>query len=428
MRKKIMIAEQSDAIRSIAETILHQNGYDVLTAPTIEKAKELIIAAKPNMVIIGADLKDAEDNYLYDSLDENDLTSSIPILIIADPNGRSLPYPDEVILPRPFNPSEFLERVKLFVGGGLDAGASEKPAAEESFPVDSVDDEFLDSALGVDNIEVEESEVLNQTGTVQIKKLKKKPKKKDVFDTHQPDFDEGAKSDKAETVESLLIRDEESGKVLSDQQKSGKFSTTSKIKIASNQYGLDESEAPPEEEKAPSGADKKHDYDWFIDEMKKEEPGDKPSKIEEDKSGLKKTPTSDAIEPVNPPRLKESNIPSEKVDARAEITPGGVDKFISNFKEEVERINNDPGETSPEKAAERAIKTTVETVGTRVVEKETDATLSPEQIEDEVRHICNNLVELLSEKLAKKIVDKIDKDEIYKIIQKDLKDLISGSK
>ena len=89
MRKKIMVAEQSDAIRSIAETILHQNGYDVLTASTIEKAKELIIAGKPNMVIIGADLKDAEGNYLYDSLDENDLTSSIPILIIADPGGRS---------------------------------------------------------------------------------------------------------------------------------------------------------------------------------------------------------------------------------------------------------------------------------------------------------------------------------------------------
>jgi len=192
MRKKIMIAEQSDAIRSIAETILHQNGYDVLTASTIERAKELIIAGKPNMVIIGADLKDAENNYLYDSLDENDVTSSIPILIIADPDGRSLPYPDEVILPRPFNPSEFLERVKLFVGGGLAADTHKKSTSNESFAVDSVDDEFLDSALGVDNIEVEESEVLDRTSTTGIKTQKGKSKKKDVFDTHQPDFEEGA--------------------------------------------------------------------------------------------------------------------------------------------------------------------------------------------------------------------------------------------
>jgi len=152
MRKKILVAEKSDAIRSIAESILHQNGYDVITASTVEKAKELIITSQPNMVIVGADMRDAEEIYLYDSLDENKNTSSIPILLIADPEGRSLPYPDEVILPRPFDPKDFLDRVKLFVGGGVEEPSEEKVQTVEPLSMEAVDDEFLDAALGIDRL------------------------------------------------------------------------------------------------------------------------------------------------------------------------------------------------------------------------------------------------------------------------------------
>jgi len=441
MRKKIMVAEKSDAIRSIAETILHQNGYDVLTASTIEKAKELIIAGLPNMVIIGADLKDSEGIYLYDSLDENEVTSSIPLLIIADPDGRELPYPEEVILPRPFNPSEFLERVKLFVGGGLSDDAPGGKTSAESFSVDSVDDEFLDSALGVDNIEVEESEVLNQTtGITHIKKKADASKKKDVFETHRPD-DEEAESKKSETVESLLIRDEDSGKVISDQNKNGKMAASSKIELSSDQYGLTDEEdsepkqksPEPESDKPKSEGDKNHDYDWFIDEMKKETntPADTPPKNKMGDSGLVKTPTSEAIEPIAFPKEEEKPDSSKKEQSGAEITPGGVDKFISDFKQEAERINAETDDTDSGTSADSPGKKATETVSTQVVEKKAEA---PPQvpterlIDEEIRHFCTNLVEILSEKLAKKIVDKIDKDELYKTIRQDLQDLISNSK
>ncbi len=433
MRKKIMVAEKSDAIRSIAETILHQNGYDVLTASTIEKAKELIIAGLPNMVIIGADLKDSAGNYLYDSLDENEVTSSIPLLIIADPDGRSLPYPDEVILPRPFNPSEFIERVKLFVGGGLDENPLKQQPSDDAFPVDSIDDEFLDSALGVDNIEVEESEVLNQTtGIANIKKTQGPAKNKDVFDTLQPD-DENGKAGKSETVESLLIRDEDSGKVSTEEKKPDDPSTSSNLEISPDQYGFTDDEPKPVEKPVEQPKpDKKHDYDWFIDEMKKEggKPGTTPAKekSDTDDSGLVKTPNSDAVEPISLPQSKTTAASSDKAKAEAQITPGGVDKFISDFKEEAERIS--AGEKSSPNATHTSGKTPTETISTQVVDKpaqESKDAPSVRQIDEEVRHFCNNLVEILSEKLAKKIVDKIDKDELYEIIQKDLKDLISGS-
>jgi DNA-binding response OmpR family regulator len=187
MRKKIMVAEQSDAIRSIAESILHQNGYDVITASTVGKAKEFIIAASPNMIIIGADMKDDNGKYLYDLLEESEQTSSIPLLLIADPDGRSISYPDEVILPRPFDQKDFLERVQLFVGGGA---ISESGQVSETKPSASmaVDDELLDAALGLDNIEVEDSEVLDKTSTgIKITRQQiEKQKKKDIYELHQP--------------------------------------------------------------------------------------------------------------------------------------------------------------------------------------------------------------------------------------------------
>jgi hypothetical protein len=433
MRKKVMVAEKSDAIRSIAETILHQNGYDVLTASTIEKAKELIIGGLPNMVIIGADLKDSEGNYLYDSLDENEVTSTIPLLIIADPDGRTLPYPDEVILPRPFNPSEFIERVRLFIGGGLDDSPLEQQASDDAFPVDSVDDEFLDSALGVDNIEVEESEVLNQTTSVSdIKKSRRASKSKDVFDTFQPD-DENGEESKSETVESLLISDDDSGKVLTDQKKPEESPTFSKLEISSDQYGLTDKKPKPIKKPDESEPDEGHDYDWFIDEMKRE--GGKPKvpkakkQSDTNDSGLVKTSTSDAIEPINIPGSKSETAATDDPKAGAKITPGGVDKFISDFKHEAERISAD--KDSSRKSTPASGRTKRETISTQAVTKhveKTDTGPSDRQIDEEVRHFCNNLVEIVSEKLAKKIVGKIDKDEIYKIIQKDLKDLISGSK
>ena len=81
MRKKILIAEQSDAIRNIAESLLHQNGYDVILATTADKAKELIITSEPNMVIIDAGLKDKNNAYLYDLLEKSEQSASIPFII-----------------------------------------------------------------------------------------------------------------------------------------------------------------------------------------------------------------------------------------------------------------------------------------------------------------------------------------------------------
>lgn len=400
MRKKILVAEKSDAIRSIAESILHQNGYEVLSASSLNKAREQIVSAQPNMVIIGADLKDDEGKFLYDSLEENENTASIPLLLIADPSGRSLPYPEEVILPRPFDPKDFIERVKLFVGGGIETPGDEKIKAEEPFSAETVDDEFLDAALGIDRIEVEDSEEMNKTSKAIKLPRKDQTGEKDVFEVHRPDYSEDEKLGDSNRVESLMIRDESQSSE-APEKKEEELSASSKIEIKADQYGLMEPKQSDEPETPATEAT--HDYHWFIKEMQKETkdaPGTESTgdKKDDHEHKLLSRPTSEIVEPVMP-----------KPSPEPEISSRGVDQFISDFKEEVKQISSQPGFRSK---AEKALSSSPEA--------EVDSA--------EIRHFVNNLVELISEKLAKKFVEKIDKDELQRIVKDDLGKLISQRK
>jgi CheY-like chemotaxis protein len=414
MRKKILVAEKSDAIRSIAESILHQHGYDVVSASNTEKAKELIITAKPNMVIIGADLKDSDERYLYDALEENENTSSIPLLLIADPEGRSLSYPEEVILPRPFDPDDFIERVRLFVGGGVEAPADDKVKSVEPFTAGSVDDEVLDEALGLDRIEVEDSEEMNKTATHLRTQAAKKSQKKDIFEVHQPEHDEASKSNDSDRVESLMIRDEAPETEDKEVPKKEETSASSKIELTSDQYGIINPDKPSELEAVQDETN--HDYDWFIKEMQKEtaETASPTGAQQVDSQKLKAVPTSDVIEPLKVP-------PSgEKPPEKSHVEPEGVDKFISQFKQEAEKIS---AESASGRTADKAAPVAIE-------EQKIEEGAKPKTEVDpaEVRHFVNYLVELLSEKLAKKIVEKIDKDEIYRLIKEDITKLLSDKK
>ncbi len=42
MPRRVLIAEQADTLRSVAETVLRQNGYDVISVTAAEKAREVL--------------------------------------------------------------------------------------------------------------------------------------------------------------------------------------------------------------------------------------------------------------------------------------------------------------------------------------------------------------------------------------------------
>jgi len=433
MRKKILIAEKSDAIRGIAESLLHQNGFDVISASDSTKAKEFIFASEPNMIIVGADLKDDDGKYLYEQLETNPQTLKLPLLLIESPDNPSLPYPPEVILSRPFDANEFIDRVKLFVGAG-DTKEEENVKTVEPLVENSVDDEFLDSALGIDHIEVEESEVMNQTNISQKIQQVMKDKKKDIYDIHQDTIHGITKNELDDTggkVESLLIRDD--SEIESNKEKNKKdvaSNLTSGIDISSDQYGLmksdDNDEIEPEAIQPPKEEPKKdHDYEWFIGEMKKDGSGGKPEEktktAENDSGNIHTTSASDFIEPVTNKSVQSDFQPGTGIADEPEINTGGVDEFISEFKKEVQQLNSESDKDEKPNAKGTQSSPTA-------VMQETVSEPKPELDPAEIHHYVSHLIEMMAEKVAKNIVDKIDKDELYRMLKDNLSQAISNKK
>jgi len=436
MRKKILVADKSDAIRNIAESLLHQNGFDVITAATVEKAKQLIISSDPNMIVLGADLKDAKEIYLYEILAENEATSKLPMLLIADPDGRDIPFPAEVILPRPFEPNELIEKVNLFVGGQEPSGEESNP--EDPFNAASVDDEFLDAALGLDSLQVEDSEEMDKTTTIERSRRGRRADDDDDYGIAHKDDEESG--DDSTRVESLMIREDGFTESREDKQKAPEdLSASSQIELPHDPYGLaDEKDSGGKgKKKEPSPNESgEHDYDWFINEMQKDTSNIKfapeESKDTGDREEALQKEEAYGLEQVKPKEI------SHKANDDSEIKTGGVDEFISEFKKEMEHLNNIektdagqaadiPGEKRPEN---RPVQDKKDKTGKVDVAKKQQAAAWEEKHSlgpDELQKISSQLVEAVSERLAAKLVEKIDKDEIYRIIQLALPDIMAKS-
>jgi len=288
MHKRVLIVEAADAIRSVAENVLRQNGYEVISVAGAEKALEVLGFSVPDIVIVGADVTCEDKRPLYEKIMSDPKTSSIPMLFFAGTEKNDLPYPEEVIIPRPFDPQDLIQRVRIFSGQSV---PDEKKTASNPLGEGSLDDELLDAALGIDtkdNIQVTDSEVLGQTTQIRIghKKPKKASDKLIGFDHYEDENDD----ENHTHIESLMIEEENS----EIKKKPAKpipppNSGTSKLEIMNDQYGLVDPDAFKDE-----NVDKDHDYDWFINSMREdnENPGKKTSPPEGDSGKMSFTENS----------------------------------------------------------------------------------------------------------------------------------------
>src|SRR3990172_10833126 len=104
MRKKILIAEQSDTTRGVAENVLRQHGYEVISISNGDKALEVLELSRPNLILVDSKLIVKSKRTLIEKIQESPLTSSIPFLLICDELDDTSAYPDEVKVTRPLDP------------------------------------------------------------------------------------------------------------------------------------------------------------------------------------------------------------------------------------------------------------------------------------------------------------------------------------
>lgn len=429
MSKKVLIVEESLAVRGIAESLLRQNGYDVVAADSAAVAGDILRDSKVDLMLVASDLSDESGKPYYEVLGADTDTAVIPMLILHDPSGGDITYPPEAVVNKPFTPRDFLEAVSAF--GGRTADAANLP-----FTGEDLEDAIIDSALGLDKIEVDGAEVMDDDSSVSHKKDKAGKVESMIgydLEVSSEDTAKNVLTNKVDAVNvppetvqpetelppiSREIPEEDLEKAPDEHDDKGQFlgeadkkppgkppsslSESSKIEIVTDQYGI----SSPEEtfEHFESGASgENHDYDWFLKELRKE--------------------SSDEAPTAPPADKKPASQPTEKASARPAPAPKppathteAVDKFISEFKKEMEKITGDatggievtniaPPEskrTAPPPISKTDLK------WEEGLEKITPA---------EIQTISEQLVKSLAGQIAEKIVSSLDKDIIYHLLK-----------
>lgn len=399
MRKRVLVAEESDTNRRIAETVLRQNGFEVVSVSSADKAKEVLQFARPDLIIVGGDLKTADGQPYFERLTENPKTASIPLMLFDSAEQADLPFPPEVIIPSPFDPQEFVQRVTAFTGQGA-AASPPNPLSQMH-----ADDEFLDAALGLDRIDVTDSEVLDRTSMPgKGIPIGKNSERLVGFDHVENDTEDLSDSSR---VESVMMRDEKAEK----KRPAPPASTqTSKLEIMEDQYGLSDPGAFKEQNNELN-----HDYDWFINSMREEvgEQGPKPAQPAQTKlteSARIRTITKPV--PAENPFADLTDQSSAAQQGGGKRRNAGVDKFIDEFKKEIERIKTSESESI-------FIEETHKDSGGSdqgLAWEETLEKVSPEQVEIFTRQLASEL----AEKIAAKIAAKIDPDRLMQLIKSEI--------
>lgn len=395
MRKKVLLAEQSGSTRSVIETILRQTGFEVVSVSDHNRAVEVLGLSKPDIMIIGSDLTGAGDKPLYSYLNENEIYNSIPILLLASADDKDLPYPDEVIIRRPFDTKELLEKIKIFVGQDT---SQQQITNSSPNPLGTMDlnDEFLDAALGIDNISVIDSEVMDKTGSIPVVKSDSK-KATDIGDLDE--FEDNSK------IESIIIDDDQTDirRPATKKTKMVQPNASGKLDILQDQYGISK-----EAQKKVELEDSAHDYHWFVNEMQSDSkpqsgPASTPPK---DNSNLEAVNLKEVMQPVTAEHVKESDT------GKAKHQEKGVEKFIDDFKKEMEKIDSD---------------NKTETVTIKDDNNQSNASTNTKPSKQNVQSATDPLeiftrqfTTELAAKLAKVIADKIDSEKLLNLIRNEI--------
>lgn len=400
MHRKILIAEQADTLRTVAEALLRQNGYDVIAVTAAQKAREVLELSRPDLIIVGADLMTPDGAPYYEGLRKDSQTSRIPFLLIEPADKSEVTLPSEMVIPRPFNPQDFLNKVTNMLR------LVEKAASGSAGPLAgaAVEDQVLDAALGLDEIKVTSSEVMDRTTHAAPIKKSAAEKLIGLDGTHDSVSDEtgGARVDS-------LVLDMNSSRAT--RQVPGRqappIDGSGKLEIMSDQYGLSELNAPAQNEQSV------HDYDWFVDAIKKD---DEPSG-----GTVPDDPDSGDLELARPSALVGSPTSNPvQHQTSAGVPNNGVEQFIDEFKKEMQQLREaEPDPLVPD----------VKTIGP---DRSGDEPQWQEKLEQlgpaELGMLTREFAQELGRRVAEIIAGRIDSEKLMHLIKAEIVERLRKSK
>jgi DNA-binding response OmpR family regulator len=114
---RILIVEDSDAIRRMIEALVSGRGFEVTAVPTGSKGLELAFANIPDVVLLDLNLPGSYDGFeVCRRLRENPLTRGVPVIIItamadAESKRRALEAGASAYYTKPFSPTALLKEI-----------------------------------------------------------------------------------------------------------------------------------------------------------------------------------------------------------------------------------------------------------------------------------------------------------------------------
>ena len=282
--KKVIVADASPTIKSVADSFLRQHGYNVVCTSDGLQAWEVIQAERPDLVLAGLNLSGISGLELCRQMAGDQLAGGIPVVLMI---GAKDDFDEEQLissgargrLKKPFSPRNLLEITLKLIGPG-DGESPEKSVAREGTPRTSY-----------------QADVISST----TRHAKKEPEQ--VYNLDWTDLKEldTESSDKPEKVASF------------DTSEQGQ-----ELLIEKDQFNLTDEQAGGAIAESASNSEEDEDYNWFIGEMKREmeDPGsrDKPKA-----SGPPETASSIHIKPSSPEVLKYDD-----------LGPSGPDKAVQH--------------------------------------------------------------------------------------------------
>ncbi|UCE67319.1 MAG: response regulator [Candidatus Zixiibacteriota bacterium] len=301
--KKIVVAESSPTIRSVADNLLRQNGYNVVCTSDGLQAWEVINSDKPDLVLTGLNLSGITGLELCRQVSGDNLVGGIPVVVMA--GAKDNVSEDELIstgargrLKKPFSPRDMLIIVKKLIG----EGETENQAA----PVSG-----------------EKSETTNYKANVLSTTRHLENTRNEVYNLDWKDLkDTGSRK--------LPVTEDGVGY--------GNAGDNLEITISEDQFDLESLNAANEENaESKAGSSEDEDYDWFVGEMKKEN------------SNGSDTPRAEKNIPVDNVAEEQSDLSSDDEKLNFGDFGSANTKIFDSDKKEIEKKIS-PEQTEPDGA------------------------------------------------------------------------------
>lgn len=437
---KVLVADDSATIRGVAESLLRQNGYEVISSSDGSKALAMAKGQKPDLIFLDHFIPGKDGLSVCRELKSDPKFKNIPVVMLLGASEmkdaeKFLKAGADDCLFKPFVPKDFIEKAHKFLttpGGKPDleedtdklssTAVLEEALASLSRDEDLNLDELLEEALSKESEEAKRPTAGPEKKSLLETELGRRPAEKGeemtvkLYPSDPPQ--------KTKPTEKFKVPSK-TGRAQPDSDKLKLEMDKEALVLSSNPFGLGQDELEFAANLAPE-KEVPHDYDWFLKEMQKETaaPPDSP-------------PASSLSKPPLSPKKKEDT--SEELKLKVEemgTSRLGYERFINEFKKEMMKLETEEkpvyGETKIDPQAVVAAQKKVNTSKLKIApppgsELETLPATPPQvsapSFTFNAEEVINRLITEVAKEIALRVCSQLNQKELARLFEEKLTQL-----